>query len=164
MAWLALTAAAPVERGAAAFERAMIDGHNDARAAAGVPAVRWDARLAADAQIWADRIAVTGRFEHSPFGRGSDPAGEGENLWMGARGYFSYASMVDTWTREGRYFVDGLMPNLSTTGRWQDVGHYTQIIWRDTTRVGCALSSDDRNDYVVCRYSVPGNVLGRRPR
>ena len=161
---LALTAAAPAERGQVAFERAMVDGHNAARAAAGVPPIRWDAKLAADAQIWADHLADTGRFEHSRWPRGTDPAGEGENLWMGTRGYFRYAEMVGSWVDERRYFTDGVMPNLSTTGNWGDVGHYTQVIWRTTTRVGCALSSNAANDYLVCRYSPPGNVMGQRPR
>ncbi|THD37374.1 MAG: serine protease [Sphingomonas sp.] len=166
LAMFALTAAAPApgERGAGAFERAMLDGQNEARAAAGVPPLTWDDRLAADAAVWADHIAETGRFEHSTWPRGGDPAGEGENLWMGSRGYFSYAQMVDTWVDEQRYFVDGAMPNLSTTGNWRDVGHYTQIIWRGTTRVGCALASGGDNDFVVCRYSSPGNVMGSRAR
>ena len=147
IALLTLAAAAPsVERGQVQFERAMVDGHNAARAAAGVPPIRWDAKLAADAQVWADHLADTGRFAHSTWPRGTDPEGEGENLWMGTRGYFSYAEMVATWVGERRYFKDGAFPDLSTTGQWSDVGHYTQVIWRDTTRIGCALASDRAND------------------
>jgi hypothetical protein len=152
------------DRGEVEFERAMVGGHNAARAEAGVPPIRWDAKLAADAAIWAEHLAQTHRFEHSTYPRGSDPAGEGENLWMGSRDYYSYRQMVGTWIDEERYFVDGVMPNLSRSGNWRDVGHYTQIIWRGTTRVGCALASNERDDYLVCRYSPPGNVMGSRPR
>lgn len=157
-------AGAQAERGEVQFERVIVRLHNEARADAGVPPIRWDAKLAADAAVWAERLARTHRFEHSTWPRGTDPAGEGENLWMGARDYYSYSQMVGAWIDEGRYFTDGVMPNLSTTGNWVDVGHYTQIIWRNTTRVGCALASNEENDYLVCRYSPPGNVISQRPR
>ena len=63
---------------------------------------------------------------------------------------------------EGRDFVNGVTPAFSRTGKWQDVSHYTQMIWRNTTRVGCAIASNRRDDYLVCRYSPPGNVVGQR--
>ncbi|WP_214019128.1 CAP domain-containing protein [Escherichia coli] len=50
---------------------------------------------------------------------------------------------------------------MSTTGHWQDVAHYTQIIWRRTSQMGCALASSARDDYLVCRYTLPGNVVGQ---
>jgi hypothetical protein len=34
------------------------------------------------------------------------------------------------------------------------------MIWRGTSRVGCELRSSRSNDYLVCRYSPPGNVVG----
>jgi hypothetical protein len=35
------------------------------------------------------------------------------------------------------------------------------MIWPTTTRVGCALASTPRTDYLVCRYSPAGNIDGR---
>jgi hypothetical protein len=44
-----------------------------------------------------------------------------------------------------------------------DVGHYTQLVWRATTQVGCASASSEREDILVCRYAEAGNYRGERP-
>ena len=36
------------------------------------------------------------------------------------------------------------------------------MIWSRTTRVGCALASNARDDYLVCRYVPAGNVVGEK--
>jgi len=145
-------------RGAALLRQAMIAGHNDARAAAGVAPLVWNATLAADARAYADELARTGRFEHSRGSRGAVP--EGENLWTGTRGAYRYEEMMGHWVDEGRYYRSRPTPDFSTTGRWEDVAHYTQIIWRGTTEFGCAAASNATDDYLVCRYTPPGNVVG----
>ncbi|GAA0329525.1 hypothetical protein GCM10009087_44660 [Sphingomonas oligophenolica] len=146
-------------RGSALLRHAMIEGHNDARAAVGVPPLAWNATLAADAQAYATELARTGRFEHSREPRGRTP--EGENLWTGTRGAYRYEEMVGHWVDEGRYYRPRPTPDFSTTGRWEDVAHYTEIIWRGTTEFGCAAASNATDDYVVCRYTPPGNVVGQ---
>lgn len=80
---------------------------------------------------------------------------------MGTRGAYSPEQMVGTWIRERSYYRPGLFPAVSRTGNWMDVGHYTQMIWRTTTHVGCAVHRTARFDYLICRYSPPGNVDGR---
>lgn len=131
--------------------------HNQARSAAGVGPIYWDASLAAAADTYAGELAQTGRWGHSP------PAarpGQGENLWMGTREAFSVDQMIGSWAGEGRWFKRGAFPDVSRTDNWEQVGHYSQMIWRGTTRVGCALRSSAGNDYLVCRYSPAGNVTG----
>jgi hypothetical protein len=61
---------------------------------------------------------------------------------------------------EQHYFVPGIFPDVSKTGNWADVGHYTQMVWRTTTAVGGARATGGGNDVLVCRYSPPGNVIG----
>jgi hypothetical protein len=51
---------------------------------------------------------------------------------------------------------------VSRTGNFDDVGHYTQLMWRDTGKVGCAVVRDSQYDILVCRYSQAGNVEGER--
>ena len=42
-------------------------------------------------------------------------------------------------------------------------GHYTQMVWKGTTEVGCATASGTELTYLVCRYSPPGNIVGQKP-
>ncbi len=153
----AFTGDAP--RGAALLRQAMMTGHTRARAALGVPPLAWDETLAADALRYAEDLARSGKFEHSKEPRGNAP--EGENLWTGTRDAYTYDEMIGHWVDERRFYRAAPTPDFSTSGRWEDVAHYTQIIWRGTTRVGCAMASSDSDDYLVCRYSPPGNVVGQ---
>ncbi|HWH22955.1 MAG TPA: CAP domain-containing protein, partial [Allosphingosinicella sp.] len=104
-------------------------------------------------------LGALGRMEHSP--RAGRP-GQSENLWMGTRGAYSPEAMVGDWASEKRWFRPGIFPNVSTTGNWLDVSHYTQMIWRTTTSVGCAIHSSRSYDFLICRYSPKGNQDGRR--
>jgi hypothetical protein len=80
---------------------------------------------------------------------------------MGTHNAFSIEAMVGGWASERRFFTAGIFPNNSRTGNWEDVGHYTQMIWPTTTRIGCAIASTGRIDYLVCRYAGAGNIDGR---
>jgi hypothetical protein len=64
---------------------------------------------------------------------------------------------------ERRYFRPATFPHVSLTGEWADVGHYTQIVWRETKEVGCAIDSAKGQDVLVCRYFPAGNVQGQKP-
>ncbi|MBC2668158.1 CAP domain-containing protein [Novosphingobium piscinae] len=142
------------------FEQRVLAAHNLERSRMGVGPLRWNPRLADNAQRWADYLAATGRFEHAPENR-LNP--EGENLWAGTRSYFTPEAMVDAWVREKRHFRPGVFPNNSLTGQVEDVGHYTQLIWRATGEVGCALARGRQEDVLVCRYAEAGNWKGERP-
>ncbi len=132
--------------------------HNAERARVHAPALQWDPRLAASAAAYGPVLARMGRLEHSP--RASRP-GQRENLWMGPRGVYSPEQMVGGWIAERAYFRPGVFPHVSRTGNWSDVSHYTQMIWKGTTRVGCAIQPAGRMEYLICRYSPPGNVDGK---
>ncbi|MCT7953457.1 CAP domain-containing protein [Ancylothrix sp. C2] len=136
----------------------ILNAHNQYRAEVGVTPLTWSETLANHAQEWADYLAsLGGKLEHS------QNTGEGENLWMGSSGYFSYTQMIESFGNEKQYFVDGIFPDVSSTGEWQDVGHYTQVVWSNTTEVGCAIVRVNGNDILVCRYNPPGNFIGQRP-
>jgi uncharacterized protein YkwD len=164
LARLSIMAVVPMLVGATSLtnnlEQRVLAAHNRERDVTGVPPLRWNLALEASAREWADHLAATGRFEHAPE-RPRDP--QGENLWAGTPGYYSAEAMVDAWVREKRYFKPGNFPANSVTGRVGDVGHYTQLVWRRTTQVGCAMARGAREDVLVCRYNEPGNYIGERP-
>lgn len=160
----AIVAAGSMLIGAAlpSLEQRLLYSHNTERARANLPAMHWDAGLAADAAKWSRHLAATGRFEHfEEFS--DDPDAQGENLWMGTRDAFSPETMVGHWIGEKKHFKPGVFPNNSMTGDLADVGHYTQIMWRDTSKVGCAIAANAEDEFLVCRYSATGNVIGERP-
>ena len=72
------------------------------------------------------------------------------------------ARTFGNWIAEKAYYRNGQFPNVSRTGNWADVAHYTQVVWRGTTHVGCAIYPTRNWDYLICRYSPPGNVGGRQ--
>lgn len=148
----------PAQRGADLMRVAVIKAHNDARYAYRVPPIRWNETLAADALVYARILARTGTFRHDPQ-TGRRPK-QGENLWMGTRGAYSYDAMLGHLVDERRNFRPGRFPDISRTGTWSDVGHYTQIVWPTTTHVGCAMASNRSDDFLVCRYWPAGNIVG----
>lgn len=130
----------------------ILAAQNRYRAEVGVPPLQWSGSLAASAQQWANHLAATGTFQHS---------GAGENLAEGTAGAFSVTKLVDMWGNEKQHFVHGTFPNVSNNGNWADVGHYTQMVWRNTTEVGCGLARGNGNDVLVCHYNPAGNVTGQ---
>jgi hypothetical protein len=137
----------------------ILAAHNRERVRLGIAPLQWDPALAAAAATYGRTLARLGRLQHSIE---AVRQGQRENLWMGTRGTFSPEQMVGGWIAERAYYRPGQpFPYVSRTGNWADVGHYTQVVWRGTTRVGCAIYPSRRWDYLICRYSPPGNIDGR---
>lgn len=161
-AWLlALVALAALPQAAQAGEASRKDwlaAHNAERALVGVPSLVWSTKAEKQAKAWAKELARTGRFEHSGV------AGMGENLYATAgSGSPSAAAAVAEWASEKRFFD---AQQRRCTRSWQECGHYTQLVWRDTTAVGCAIASTRKGRFehvVVCNYLPPGNFRGEKP-
>lgn len=151
----------PPPRRTSTLQREMVSAHNEIRIKWGMKPLVWNAQLAADAQEYADSLARTGTFKHADQSQWS--IRQSENLWKGTKGAFTYEEMVWGWIGESQYYKHGIFPDNSTTGKWNDVGHFTTMIWATTTEMGCALSSNFGDDYLVCRYSPVGNIVGRDP-
>ncbi|CAI0448724.1 unnamed protein product [Linum tenue] len=131
-----------------------LNTHNGARAAVGVGPVTWDGRVAAYAQSYANqRAAADCSLVHSdgPYG---------ENIAWGS-GQLTGIDAVRMW---GSEWVD-YDYNSNTCAPGRDCGHYTQIVWRSTTTIGCAKAtcSGGRGTFVICNYNPPGNWIGQRP-
>lgn len=135
----------------------ILDQHNCARRRHNVAPLKWDWSLAAAAQEHADRCV----WQHaSEIGKGV--RGQGENMSMTT----GMPVNVQGWIDEERYYdcVNGKC-------RKQPCGHWTQMCWNSTERVGCGkrrcASIKDQPRFpnaelLVCRYSPPGNYVGRR--
>ncbi len=142
-----------------AVEARLLAAHNDERRRVGAPPLLWSADLEVEARSWARELIATGRFAHDP-----RPHGHGENLWTGwGDRTWTPEEMVEDWIEERKDYRPGVFPNVSRTGNWTAVGHYTQLIWAGTTHVGCAIEARGDQQLLACRYAPPGNVDGRRP-
>ena len=148
---------------------AFIAAHNKWRAEVGVTEkLSYSPALAVTAQAWVDNLKRTNhcRMRHSkPDGR------YGENLyWASALtwsdGYkelqkVSSKQVVDKWGSEKAGY--DYASNHCTQGKM--CGHYTQIVWRTTTTVGCAMAvcEDTQEQVWACQYQPAGNWVGRKP-
>ena len=140
------------------FAERILALHNRERAAVGAPPLAWDPLLAQSAASYGPALQQLGRLVHSP--RATRP-GQRENLAMATTGYLNDVQLAGMWVAEKHHFTPGLFPYVSRTGNWEDVAHYTQMVWNRTTHVGCALYRGGGNDYLICRYSPPGNTDGK---
>ena len=85
----------------------------------------------------------------------------GENL---ASGYPNASASVITWGQERTRYNFG-KAEFST-----ETGHFTQLVWKVTTSVGCGRTECDGGQsggkgnapgwFVVCEYFPAGNVIG----
>lgn len=141
------------------FATELLDAHNRARSHDGAPPLEWSPDLAQQARRWAQVLASEGQMRHASQ---SERGGAGENLWMGSAGAYSASFMVDAFIGEKRHFKPGKFPQISLTGNWRDVGHYTQVVWQGTRLVGCAVAKGERDDFLVCRYWPAGNIYGEQ--
>jgi hypothetical protein len=130
--------------------------HNVERSAVGVPATTWNAELA---DLAAGFIADC-QFSHSSSGERSDVAGfdyVGENLYMSGGFQPSGEDVTEAWASEK---ADYDYASNSCSGV---CGHYTQIVWRESTALGCAMKQCGNGYIVSCEYGPGGNISGRRP-
>ena len=126
--------------------RGFLAAHNRLRARHCAPPLIWSKDLAKVAGRWADQLRGHGcALEHS-HGK------YGENLAAATRGALTNEAVVELWYAEKEKYR---RPGFSMT-----TGHFTQLVWVGTKRLGCAVASCKDIDVWVCEYDPPGNVEG----
>lgn len=149
-------------------KRTFVDTHNQYRNNTKPPAsymstMDWSDNLAQGAQNWASKC----NFSHS------QTPGIGENIYATSRRTPNYQSFdpneaVRSWGNEGIFY--NYDKNSCEPGRV--CGHYTQVVWDDTNKVGCGIQDcpsiqginwPNGGTVVVCQYSPPGNYIGQKP-
>jgi hypothetical protein len=136
---------------------AILAEHNKLRAEVGVPPLRWSDKLAQGAAQWARTIAALDRLQYS------GAPGVGENVGVSWANNASLGQLIGIWTKEKDLFQPGVFPQMSRNGDAYAVLRYTQMIWRDTTEVGCGVANRGKSNYLVCRYTPQGNFIGQSP-
>ncbi|KAK7491458.1 hypothetical protein BaRGS_00017287 [Batillaria attramentaria] len=140
-----------------ADKQVIVDKHNEFRAAASPTAsnmlkMEWDDEIAMIAQKWADNCDlnhdqnrwVPGRF------------GVGQNLAMGAS---DWTGAITMWHNEVTEFTYG--DSAAVANNWQDIAHYTAMMWATTNLVGCGYRLCSNTQFHVCNYAPAGNSQGQ---
>ncbi|XP_041011531.1 pathogenesis-related protein 1-like [Juglans microcarpa x Juglans regia] len=129
-----------------------VNAHNAARSQVRVGPITWNATVAAFAQNYANQRKHDCRLVHSGGRYGENIAwSSGDlsgtaavNLWVGEKADYNYNS------------------NSCAAGR--QCGHYTQVVWRNSVRLGCAkVRCNNGGTFITCNYDPPGNFAGQRP-
>ncbi len=142
--------------------------HNDVRAmvatATALPPMAWDDALAATAAAYlpscVDRDG-NGLIDHNPDRAKGHAFSVGENIFA-STGTATAAAAVGSWADEQRYYQ--YADNTCTAGKV--CGHYTQVVWRDSVKIGCAIHRCANLRYastILCDYGPAGNVGRDKP-
>ncbi|KAL8681136.1 MAG: hypothetical protein Q9186_002729 [Xanthomendoza sp. 1 TL-2023] len=128
------------------FKSALLAAHDTYRTSHNASRLTWNLTLASAATNHAQPCL----FAHTQ----NNP--NGENL---AAGYPNTTAAVNGWGEEGKKykFDDGKFD--------EKTGHFTQVVWKATTSVGCGATwcsgqSGTPGWFLVCQYSPAGNVQG----
>ncbi len=140
--------------------QAALDFHNKARSDVGVPGLTWSNELAKFAQEWADHLASKGcDMEHRPHS-GKWAQKYGENIFWGKGMDYSALDASKSWYSE----IDDYTYGIVNDSNWNKTGHYTQMVWKNTTQVGIALAKcSDGAIIIVANYNPAGNYMGEAP-
>ena len=138
--------------------RGITEAHNAKRriTAAGLPALIWDQEIANYAQRWANHLKDQGcRMQHR---RGKDRYRPyGENIAWADHQSLEPDDVVAMWYSEIKDY------DYSQNRCSGVCGHYTQVVWRDSKRLGCGMASCGKSQVWVCNYDPAGNWVGERP-
>lgn len=138
-----------------------------------LPELTWSQDLADFAQGWADQLASSCQpsLSHRP----NNSYGENIAAWFGSSPpNAAPEDIVEGWAAEEACWEYGTIRGTEvcdmtcTAALYSNgCGHYTQVVARRSTKVGCAVAtcnaSGTYREYWVCNYDPPGNIVGQTP-
>jgi uncharacterized protein YkwD len=142
-----------------------LDKHNEYRLNAEYPLLKWSKSLENQATEYAKQLNSTNTFVHGNYyntnckGNGySDECGQNISRITGGSEIMT-ADAVDRWYNECVNYnnvptTENDMKKYIKSGK--QIGHYTQVMWKDAKLVGCGIRGSIGN----CLYDT-GNVLGQ---
>ena len=128
----------------------MLEGHNLYRRQLKLRDRVWDCRLAGNAQQWANK-RVTAHDEFSPYG---------ESIFVATSPTIPVASALASWVNEKQFWNN----QTGSCAAGKTCTHYTQMLWRSTTKIGCGLIRNGPltwKTFLVCNYDPAGNTGGK---
>ncbi|XP_071818974.1 cysteine-rich secretory protein 2-like isoform X2 [Apostichopus japonicus] len=156
-------------------QKEILNAHNTYRlevtpASSNMNEMLWSSKLAEQAQEWSNGCF----YEHPDKSVHPDYVGIGQNLfiaWLdeGGENPPVVTKPVDLWYNE----VGDFSYPMNACRKGAVCGHYTQVVWAETTKVGCGIkfcrrARSSKRTYenawlVTCNYSPAGNMPGVKP-
>ncbi|XP_039277648.1 venom allergen 5.02-like isoform X3 [Nilaparvata lugens] len=158
-------------------QRIIVNTHNRLRAtvalgqlesqppAQNMQLMNWDSKLASRAQFWADQHM----FKHD------DDRGEniGQNMYIVHYGgphtkrHHNFTKVIISWYGEHVFYRYKKLQKGDSNDRRTQTGHFTQVVWANTNKVGCGFASflENKQDQIlyVCNYAPSGNYKEEYP-
>jgi pathogenesis-related protein 1 len=136
-----------------------LDFHNKVRADVKTQPLQWSTELAQYAQAWANHLSADCELEHRP-NSGSWAQQYGENIFWGGGEDYTLLHASESWYSEIRDYRYGPL----TEKNWYKTGHYTQMVWKNTTHVGMGKAvCKNGSILIVANYNPSGNYMGEKP-
>jgi len=133
------------------FKSATLYYHNLVREAHGAEPLEWDDECAKYAQMCADQCAANDTLGHD-FTEKED----GEHMGQNAAMCYPDLSEAENARMAVQMWYDEVnSPGYNYEGDF-GAGHFTQVVWKATTKVGAAWNGK----YVIANYTVGGNMQG----
>jgi uncharacterized protein YkwD len=145
--------------------QAFLQIHNQYRQQVGVDSLTWSNELAEYALEWAKALETkyNCKMRHRPR-KGEYAQKYGENLFIMYGAEPDIEIVLTNWGAEEKKYYNG--EAIGSVKSNKPTGHYTQIVWKTTQKVGCARikCAKTRPTYIwVCNYDPPGNWIGEKP-
>ncbi|XP_068167277.1 Golgi-associated plant pathogenesis-related protein 1 isoform X2 [Antennarius striatus] len=133
------------------FKREFLETHNKYRAKHNSKRMTLKEDLNASAQSWADHLLSTKALAHSK-------SENGENVyykWSSAPLKLTGKEAVESWYDEINSY------NFGNPGFASGTGHFTQVVWNNSTELGVGMATDGNYVFVVGQYRPAGNIMGQ---